>query len=117
MANPIKSFKLKSGEEIVAEVTNGEMLVEVVPGIVPNPPGYVLRKPHVISVGPTKSGRMGLVMVPWMLSNQDLVTLDLPREALLVEPFDPSEDTVNEFRKITSPIQMVAPGTRISSSK
>jgi hypothetical protein len=115
----IRSFKMRGGDEVVAEVVDevysgGSMLLE---GAGTKGQGtlthYVLRRPHILRFMPVGPGQSGLVFIPWTLSNPTIERMPVPvEEAYMV--FDPSANVERQYIEQTSGIAQVPPGTRIS---
>lgn len=98
----VKSFKLISGEEIVAEVTGqGGMLTEG-----SQPTSYTVKRPHILQFQPVGPGQLGLAFVPWTLSNPTIQSLEIPASALIIPPFDPSANVEKQYLQQTSGIQL-----------
>ena len=92
----VKSFKMNSGEEVVAEVLsrtlNGEAIV-----------AYHVRRPHILQFQPVAPGQMGLALVPWTLANPEIERLEMPASAVMLE-YEPSDRTARQYLQQTSGI-------------
>lgn len=112
----VLSFKLISGEEVIAEVvqTNraSSLLLE---GPDTSPiVSYVVRRPHILQFQPMGNGQLGLAFVPWTLSNPGIERVILPKEAVLLT-FEPSSHAERQYIEQTSGIALAPPGSRIST--
>ena len=110
MSRKILSFKTVGGEELVAEVLRE---VTATPNLLLGSAAsssevvaYVLKRPHVLRVQPIGPGQMGLVFVPWTLSNPELNELTLPVKSLIAEPFEPATNVYNQYLEQTSGIDL-----------
>lgn len=95
----IVSFKMITGEELIAELKS--TIFQVGAEI---PEFYVVRKPHVFQIQRT-SGGLGLAFIPWTLSNPDIDTLQVPASSVLVT-FPPSAKVEEQYIQQTSSIQI-----------
>lgn len=112
----VLSFKLVSGEEVIAEVTQtnrgGGLLLENI-NTAPID-SWVVRRPHILQFQPMGNGQLGLAFVPWTLSNPGIEKVILPKEAVLLT-FEPSSHAERQYIEQTSGIALATPGSRISS--
>lgn len=95
----VLSFKLVTGEEIVARVNSTE---EDQSG---KKISYLVSSAQVLQFQPTREGRMALALVPWTLSNPDLDDIRLPA-VHVVTSFPPSADVEREYIRQTSKIAL-----------
>jgi hypothetical protein len=110
----VKSFKLRGGEEVVAEVVEERSGSSIVSdGLFSNSVTvYVLRRPHILQFQPVGPGQVGLAFVPWTLSNPMIEKLDLPAEQVVVT-FAPSENVERQYLEQTSGISLAKPGFKM----
>lgn len=92
----VKSFKLISGEEVVATVVTTL-----------NPTGYTLRKPHILQFQQVAPGQLGLAFIPWTLSNPDIDTVEIPTSAV-ISVFEPAAKVEKQYLEQTSGISLVS---------
>jgi hypothetical protein len=104
MSNSIKSFKMVTGEEIVAEIHHTVMRND-------ETIAYALRRPHVMQLQQMGPNQVGLAFVPWTLSNPNLDVIEVPVAAILVS-FEPSADVERQYLQQTSGIALGVPGGR-----
>lgn len=95
----VKSFKLVTGEEVVARLvtTTSNMATNDVIS-------YQVDSPQVLSIQ-AAGGRVGLAFIPWTLSNPDISKLDIPGSAVVVM-FDPSPTIEKQYMQETSQLVM-----------
>ena len=93
----VSSFKLVTGEEIIARVTatqqneNGKI--------------YQLEMPLVIHLQ-NSGGRIGMGFMPWTLSNSESTILALPESSVVVK-FAPSLEVEKQYLSSTSKIALM----------
>ena len=98
MAN-IRSFKLVSGEEVVANLVSTEEQGDRVVA-------YLLESPHVMQFQHMQGGQLGLALVPWTLSNMELKSkVRLPAEFVIVT-FETADKVQGQFTQQTSSIAL-----------
>lgn len=97
----VKSFKMVTGEEVVAEVVETKVGTSVL--------SYVLKRPHILQFQQIGQGQLGLALVPWTLSNPTIERLDVPAAAVVLS-FDPSAEVERQYLQQTSGISILPPG-------
>lgn len=93
----VLSFKLVTGEEVIARVTGkkeigGEQV-------------YELEMPLVIHLQ-NSGGRIGMGFMPWTLSNSESTVLELPDKMVVVK-FPPSNEVEKQYLSSTSKIALM----------
>ena len=103
----VKSFKLVTGEEIVSEVTRTLHLLNerLDPHVSSDVSYYELRRPHVLQLQQVAPGQFGLALVPWVLSNPDIGSIQLPISSVIVS-FSPNESVERQYLEQTSGISL-----------
>ncbi len=103
----VKSFKMVTGEEVVAEVVMEKSGNEVsTDGLFTNSiTEYVLRRPHTLQFQQVGPGQIGLALVPWTLSNPAIDNLSVPASAVLIA-FYPSDKVEQQYIEQTSGISL-----------
>ena len=92
----VKSFKLSTGEEIIARVERR---------VIENDTIVVSHPRAIMLVGDPSRGQMGMTLVPWMASNQDgEVVLS---GAHVVAETDPASDLEKGYLENTSGLQLL----------
>ena len=85
----LRVFKLRSGEEIIAKVTEkftGENIT-----------GYHLKNPCMLIPVPGRNGQgHSLAIVPWMASVKQDQGFEIPKDAVLFTA-EPMDDLANEY--------------------
>lgn len=113
MAREVKGLKLTTGEELVSTILNVEYEPEkthdgfVVKGS-GKPSKYFLKDPMVLRIQPMAGGKVGLVFVPWTLSNPDLAEVPMGAEFVMAA-FPPSLEVERQYLQQTSGIELIAP--------
>lgn len=97
----VLSFKLVSGEEIVATVTSTKETI-LGSGVVAS---YSVRRPHILQFQPMGGGQLGLAFVPWTLSNPGIDNLEIPASAVLLT-FTPAGGVEKQYLQQTSGIEL-----------
>ena len=96
----IRSFKLISGEEMVANVVSTE---ETADGKVLS---YLVESPHVMQFQHMQGGQLGLALVPWTLSNMELrEKVKVPAE-FVIASFETAHKVQQQFIQQTSSIAL-----------
>jgi hypothetical protein len=99
----VKSFKTVGGDEIVSEVISlvyeGEKIVK-----------YKLRRPQVLQFQPVAPGKMGLAFVPWLLSNPELDSVEVP-VTVLPFCFPTATEVERQYLTQMSGIQIAGAGS------
>lgn len=99
----VKSFKTIGGDEIVSEVVSlvceGEKIVK-----------YKLRRPQVLQFQPVAPGKMGLAFVPWLLSNPELDSVEVP-VTVLPFCFPTATEVERQYLTQMSGIQIAGAGS------
>ena len=90
----VKSFKLVTGEEIVARVID-ETKSE-----------FTIDSPQVLQFQRVSQNQMGLAFVPWALSNPEISELILPRSST-VAVYPPAADVEKQYLSQTSKIALM----------
>jgi hypothetical protein len=100
----IRSFKLLSGEEMVANLVSTEEKNEVVTA-------YNVESPHIMQFQHMQGGQLGLALVPWTLSNMELrEKIRVPAQFVIAE-FETAHKVQQQFIQQTSSIALpTAPG-------
>lgn len=101
----VKSFKMVTGEEVVAEVVDTKFASLSTDAVV----SYALRRPHILQFQQIGQGQLGLALVPWTLSNPAIDRLDVPAAAVVLS-FDPSAEVERQYLQQTSGISILPPG-------
>ena len=102
----ILSFKIRSGEEVVAEVESTVTKAAGEDGLfVEMPVRWVLKRPHVLRVQQVQGGQLGLSFVPWCLSNPDIRAVTLEATSVLAT-FAPSAMVERQYIEQTSGISL-----------
>lgn len=109
----IRGFKLITGEEVIAGIieevrastntSSTDGLFDSSGPIV----AYNIRKPHILRVQPVGPGQLGLAFVPWMLSNPDVSSVNLPVSSIITEPFEISDQVEKQYLQQTSGIELI----------
>lgn len=81
----VKAFKLVSGEDIIAEIVNGDREV------------LILKNPAVIVVQRSEGGQVGVGLQPYAPFATGYVTL---YKTSLIAEFDADMNLVNEYNRI-----------------
>jgi hypothetical protein len=110
MSSIIRSFKLVSGEEVVAEVLDAETKVFLTEKQHFGREGleYKLRRPHVLQFQPIGPGKMGLAFVPWVLSNPEVEEVTIFARNVIGVPVEPSEMVQRQFLQQTSGLALAS---------
>lgn len=87
----IKSFKMISGEEVVAEVVGHRFV-----GADSGGEAFILARPHVLQVQNAGTGPLRLAFIPWTLSNPTVERLEVPCSAIIVSYF-PNESVQRQY--------------------
>jgi hypothetical protein len=112
----ITSFKMVGGLEVVAEVTAIHYIDKVVDGLAEKViKSWTVRKPHILQVVQAATG-MNMVLIPWTLSNPEIDSLTIPREAVLVW-FEPSAMCANQYISETSSLDLSATQAALNSGR
>lgn len=90
----VKSFKLMTGEEIVARVMD-ETRTE-----------FVVDSPQVLQFQRVSQNQMGLAFVPWALSNPEISDLQLSKSSI-VAVYPPASDVEKQYLSQTSKIALM----------
>jgi hypothetical protein len=105
----ITTFKMVTGEEVIAEVvesrSGSHVLTEDSPTFKSAVTTYILKRPHTLQFQQLGRGQVGLALVPWTLSNPDIRSLELPATAVLLT-FAPSEEVEKQYLQQTSGISL-----------
>jgi len=115
-SNNILTFKMVSGEEVVAAIVE-----EVGPSVLTEGGAktkiveYIVRRPHMLRMLPNGAGSVGLAFVPWTLSNPEIEQLVIPAAAVLLT-YSPAKHVENQYIEQTSGIALAqqTPKGRIS---
>lgn len=100
----IKIFKLYSGEEVVAS------LIEEVDT------GFTVSKPMVIQLVPQGGGQMGLMLIPWVVGNQNINVTINKNVMSVTHPIEPAKEFEDQYLQQTSGIAL-AKGVSSGSGK
>lgn len=104
----IRSFKLVTGDEIIAsvvrEIKSSSMLTESEGSS--KVEGYVVKRPHSIQFQPVAPGQLGLALIPFTLSNPDIAELTIPASALVIPPFATAHGVQKQYLEQTSGIDL-----------
>ena len=106
----IRTFKLVSGEEVVAEVADSQTQTFLTEGqhFGREQLEYKLRRPHVLQFQPIAPGKMGLAFIPWVLSNPEVQEVTIFARNVIGVPVEPSEQVQRQFLQQTSGIEIAA---------
>lgn len=102
MTMKIISMKMVTGEELVTELVGTKFVGESTT--------YTLRRPHILQVQQVAPGKLGLVFVPWALSNPDIDIVEVPASAVITT-FSPAGKIEAQYLQETSSIQIAAAGS------
>lgn len=105
-----KILKMRSGEEIISNITEkfaGEKVV-----------AYTMRNPCMLIPMPNKGGGASIAIVPWMASVKQAQGFDVPVDAVLFTG-DPMDELGNEYNEafgsgLIVPNKMVASSLKLS---
>lgn len=103
----VMSFKMVSGEEVVAELVSTVTLTPDGP-----PRSYTVRRPHILQFQPVGPGQLGLAFVPWTLSNPAIERLEIPASAVLLT-FEPADKVERQYLEQTSGISLAGAGMKV----
>lgn len=103
----VMSFKMVSGEEVVAELVSTVTLTPDSP-----PRSYTVRRPHILQFQPVGPGQLGLAFVPWTLSNPAIEHLEIPASAVLLT-FKPADKVERQYLEQTSGISLAGAGMKV----
>jgi hypothetical protein len=103
----VMSFKMISGEEVVAELVSTKTITEN-----SSPISYTVRRPHVLQFQPVGPGQLGLAFVPWTLSNPAIERLEIPASAILLT-FTPVDKVERQYLEQTSGISLAGAGMQV----
>jgi len=117
----ILSFKMRGGDEVVAEVIGVEsgkktLLEQEFSSTLPPVTEYHIRRPHILRFMQTGPGQSGLVFIPWTLSNPTIEKMVIPASEVVLT-YDPSANVEKQYIEQTSGIALAPQGSRISSNK
>ena len=119
--NAVLAFKLVGGQEIVAEVLETyHHDAKMVDGLVDNSAGPVtgwkVRRPHLLQFLPNGQGGVNLAFVPYTLSNPNIDSIDIPREAVLLS-FTPSVNTEKQYLQQTSGLDLSTAQANLAAAR
>jgi hypothetical protein len=103
----VMSFKMVSGEEVVAELVSTKTLTPE-----SAPLSYTVRRPHILQFQPVGPGQLGLAFVPWTLSNPAIERLEIPASAVLLT-FPPADKVERQYLEQTSGISLAGAGMKV----
>ncbi len=109
----VKSFKLVSGEEIVADVIrelSGNQVLNENGPFTSAVTSYIIRRPHVLQFQQVAPGQFGLALIPWTLSCPDIDRVELPASAVVVS-FIPADNVERQYLEQTSGISLSTPAS------
>lgn len=101
----IVSFKMISGEEVVAELRSTIDVND-------KATTYRVRRPHILQFQPVGPGQMGLALVPWTLADPSIEVLDVPASAVLLH-YPASENTARQYVQQTTNIALAPSGLKV----
>jgi hypothetical protein len=101
----IKTFKLVSGEEVVARVSERTALIETVGAAPATPTTYELHRPMTIQLQPVAPGKFGLAFVPYALSNPEVETITVSA-ANVVAVFEPAKEVERQYLQQTTGLEL-----------
>lgn len=96
--NKIRAFKVQGGQEVVAEVVGTTEFCGSTISI-------KMKRPHILQFQQQRDGSVGLVFIPWTLSNPDIRELDVPISAILFS-FETSAQVEKQYLQQTSGIEI-----------
>lgn len=99
MASEVLSFKINGGDEVVARVIKTVRKDNNVDGEITS---YIVRRPHILRFQQTGPNQVGLIFVPWTLSNPEIDRLEIPAASLVIPPFAPSSNVETQYQEQTS---------------
>jgi hypothetical protein len=99
MATEVLSFKINGGDEVVANVIKTLRQDNNVDGEIVS---YIVRRPHILRFQQVAPGQVGLIFVPWTLSNPEIDRLSIPVASLVIPPFSPSAEVEKQYLEQTS---------------
>lgn len=105
--NSIMSFKLINGEEVVAEVLSQPLFEEGNRNT-----EFTLRRPHVLQFQQVAPGQVGLVFIPWALSNPVIDKVVLPSTSVITS-FSPALEVERQYLEQTSGISLAPANSSI----
>jgi flagellar assembly factor FliW len=95
----IRSFKLISGEEMVANLISTEEQNDKVVA-------FIIESPHVMQFQHMNGGQLGLALVPWTLSNMELrEKIRIPAQHVIAD-FETAHKVQQQFIQQTSSIAL-----------
>ena len=103
----VMSFKMVSGEEVVAELVSMKTVTAD-----SNPISYTVRRPHILQFQPVSAGQLGLVFIPWTLSNPAIEHLEIPASAVLLT-FPPVDKVERQYLEQTSGISLTSASIKV----
>jgi hypothetical protein len=109
----VKSFKLVTGEEVVAEVVrelSGNQVLSEVTAYTSAVTSYIVKRPHVLQFQQVAPGQFGLALIPWTLSCPEIDKLELPASTV-VATFAPSLNVEKQYLEQTSGIALSTPAS------
>lgn len=118
----VLTFKMMSGEEVVAEVVEEirETQTTLLEGGLrreSNPiVAYKLRRPHILRFQQVAPGQIGLAFIPWTLANPTIDTLEVPTKMIGLV-YEPGNHTEEQYLQQTSGLTLAKdmPAGRIST--
>lgn len=111
--NAVKSFKLVTGEELVAEVVrelSGNQVLNEMSAYSSAVTSYILKRPHVLQFQQVAPGQFGLALIPWTLSAPEIDRLEIPASSVVVS-FTPSANVEKQYLEQTSGIALSTPAS------
>jgi hypothetical protein len=111
--NSVKSFKLVTGEEVVAEVVrelSGNQVLSEMTAYSGAVTSYIVRRPHVLQFQQVAPGQFGLALIPWTLSAPDIDRLEIPASTVVV-CFAPAMNVEKQYLEQTSGIALSTPAS------
>lgn len=98
----VKTFKLISGEEVVAEVRDKTQ-----------DGNYIVSRPRVLILVPINQQQAALQLIPWMYSNPEAKDIEIPISSVLGGMSDAIGEVEKQYQTETSGIQVATPGKSI----
>lgn len=96
--NDVVSFKLNTGEEIIGNLSQ----------IKAN--SYLISKPLIIAIKMYDDHSASIHFMPFMASANEDIKVDILQSAMMCLPVKARTDVVNNYRKVTSSIEIPKPG-------
>lgn len=104
----IMAFKMKGGEDVVAEVVSTNMVDTMLLESIKSQEikSYTLRRPHILRFQQVAVGQLGLAFVPWTLANPGISNVEVPIDAIAF-PYETDANVEKQYIEQTSGISLL----------